>query len=352
MEIERLDAAAATEALPALAELLTDAVADGASVGFLRGLDREEAEAWWRDSVLPRIPSGGLVLLAAFEDDRLLGTVQLRLAELPNSTHRAEVAKLLVHSGARRRGVGRALIAAAEETAGALGRTLLVLDTIVGSAAETLYRTAGYTFAGRIPAYAAMPDGTLAPTGVFYRHLTAPRSEEKVRVRGARTGDATVMGEIHVRAWQSAYRGAMPDEFLDGLDPDLRVSQWRETLTYPRTVDRHWILESDGEVAGFAHTGTSRDRDAVTGSAEIFAIYVRPEAIGSGLGRFLLAHAVRDLRGRGAAWITAWVFEGASRARHVLEAAGFRPDGGQRGFSVLGEPMRELRYRLTVAPPG
>ena len=354
MEIERLDTETATDALPALSELLTDAVADGASVGFLRGLEPEEAEAWWRDSVIDRVRTGAIVLLGAFEGDRLLGSVQLRLAELPNSTHRAEIAKLLVHTAARRRGVGRALLAAAEDTARALGRTLLVLDTIVGSDAESLYRSAGYVFVGPIPAYAAMPDGTLAPTGVFYRHLVAPPGVDGdgVRIRGARVADADVMGEIHVRAWQSAYRGAMPDEFLDRLDPGLRISQWRETLTYPRTVDRHWVLERAGEVVGFAHTGTSRDRDAVTGSAEIFAVFLRPDVVGAGLGHRLIAHAIDDLRGRGAAWITAWVFEGAARARHVLDVAGFRPDGGQRGFSVLGEPMRELRYRLTLVSTG
>ena len=352
MEIERLDVDAATDALPALAELLTDVVADGASIGFLRGLDHAEAEAWWRDSVISRIPPGNVVLLAAFDGDRLLGSVQLHLAPLPNAAHRAELAKLLVHTGARRRGVGRALVAAAEETAFALGRTLIVLDTLPGSAADALYRSAGYTVVGRIPAYATYPDGTPATTQISYKHLAASSAEEAIRIRSARLADVETMGEIHVRAWQVSYRGAMPDEFLDGLDPGLRESQWRETLTYPRAVDRYWILEREGEVVGFAHTGTSRDRDAVTGSAEIFAIFLRPEVIGTGLGRRLLAHVIADMRARGAAWVTAWVFEGAARARHVLAAAGFRPDGAQRSFSVHGEPMRELRYRLTVTSPG
>src|SRR4030081_833337 len=136
MEIERLDQEGAADALPALAELLCDAVADGASVGFLRGLDSGEAEAWWRESVVPGVRSGGVVLFAAFEGDSLLGSVQLRLADLPNAPPRAEIAKLVVHTAARRRGVGRALLAAAEEVARELERTLLFLDTVSGSAAE------------------------------------------------------------------------------------------------------------------------------------------------------------------------------------------------------------------------
>jgi ribosomal protein S18 acetylase RimI-like enzyme len=349
MEIERLDLDAATEALPALAELLCDAVADGASVGFLRGLDAATAESWWRDNVVAGVRSGGVVLFAAFEGDSLLGSVHLRLAEQPNAPHRAEMAKLIVHTAARRRGVGRALLASAEAVAQDLGRTLLLLDTTTGSAAEQLYRAAGYTVAGRIPAYSLLPDGAPAATTFLIRHLVAPPSPDAVlRIRGARVDDSGAMGAIHVRAWQSAYRGAMPDEFLDNIPEGLRESQWRETLTYPRAADRYWVLDRDGEVVGFAQTGTSRDRDAVTGSAEIFAIYVRPEEIGTGMGRRLLEHALADLTRRGARWITAWVFEGAERARHVFEAARMQPDGGERMFTVLGEPMREMRYRLTV----
>jgi GNAT superfamily N-acetyltransferase len=153
-----------------LAELLVDAVDSGASVGFLAPFGRGEAAEWWR-SVSNEIETGGVILLVARQGVRVVGTVQLRLAPLPNARHRAEVAKLLVHRGARRRGIARRLLGAVEDVARREGRWLLVLDTISGTEADHLYRTLGWTAVGSVPNYAGMPDGTLAPTTYFYRQL-------------------------------------------------------------------------------------------------------------------------------------------------------------------------------------
>lgn len=153
-----------------LADLLADAVDGGASVGFVAPFGRREAADWWR-SISGDIANAQLILLAARLGDRVVGTVQLRLAPLPNSRHRAEVAKLLVRRHARRRGIARRLLAAIEDVARREGRTLLVLDTISGSEADRLYRSLGWTEVGSVPNYAAMPDGTLAPTTYFYREL-------------------------------------------------------------------------------------------------------------------------------------------------------------------------------------
>src|SRR5690242_11980546 len=114
-----------------LADLLADAVEGGASVGFVSPFGPRDAARWWR-SLSGDIESGRLILLIAREQGRIVGTVQLRLAPLPNARHRAEVAKLLVHRDARRRGLARRLLAAIEDVARREGRTLLVLDTISG----------------------------------------------------------------------------------------------------------------------------------------------------------------------------------------------------------------------------
>lgn len=153
-----------------LAELLVDAVASGASVGFVAPFRSRDAAGWWR-SLAADIQGGTIILLVARERDRVVGTVQLRLAALPNARHRAEVAKLLVHRDARRRGVARRLLTALDDAARREGRTLLVLDTISGSEADRLYRSLGWTEVGSVPRYAAMPDGSLAPTTFFYREL-------------------------------------------------------------------------------------------------------------------------------------------------------------------------------------
>jgi GNAT superfamily N-acetyltransferase len=153
-----------------LGEVLADAVASGASVGFVVPFGPREAAGWWR-SLAADVETGSVIVLIAREGDRIVGTVQLKLAPLPNSRHRAEVAKLLVHREVRRRGIARRLLAEIEDVARREGRTLLVLDTISGSDADHLYRSLGWTAVGSVPNYAGMPDGALAPTTYFYREL-------------------------------------------------------------------------------------------------------------------------------------------------------------------------------------
>jgi GNAT superfamily N-acetyltransferase len=170
MEIERLNASAMEDSLAELSDLLVDAVEDGASVGFLLPLTPEAAASWW-STILAEVDSGRLTVLVAREEGQIVGTVQLRLAPLPNARHRAEVAKLLVRRAWRRRGTARALMASVESVARELGRSLLVLDTMAGSAAQKLYLSLGWTEVGAIPDYAAWPDGKLGPTVIYYRRL-------------------------------------------------------------------------------------------------------------------------------------------------------------------------------------
>ncbi|NIH81579.1 GNAT family N-acetyltransferase [Amycolatopsis viridis] len=167
--ITRLSAAGFTAAVPALGEVLADCTNGGASVGFLAPLGTAESTAWWAE-LAGDVAEGRVLVWAAWDGPRLVGTVQLRPARLPNAPHRAELAKLLVHRDARGRGLGRALLAEAERAARAAGITLLVLDTETGSPAERLYRSAGWTEAGTVPGYAADPGGTLKPTTFFYKN--------------------------------------------------------------------------------------------------------------------------------------------------------------------------------------
>jgi GNAT superfamily N-acetyltransferase len=153
-----------------VAELLVDAVRSGASVGFLPPFTAVDAERWWR-TLTDDVSMGRVLVLVMRVDGRALGTAQLRLAQLPNARHRAEVAKVLVHSSARRRGYGRMLMEAVETAARNAGRRLLILDTLTGSAAEPLYARLGWTRAAEIPAYAQIPDGRLASTTIFYKDL-------------------------------------------------------------------------------------------------------------------------------------------------------------------------------------
>jgi len=170
LEIFRLDGPTFDAAIPDLAVILADAVAGGASVGFLLPFTPEDAATWWQ-SIERDVVRGDVVVIAARLDRRVVGTAQLRLARWPNARHRAEVAKVLVHRSARRRGIATALMREVERLALAGARTLLVLDTIAGSDAERLYTQLGWTRAAEIPDYAGMPDGERRPTVVFYRRL-------------------------------------------------------------------------------------------------------------------------------------------------------------------------------------
>jgi len=166
-----------------LGELLIDSVRGGASVGFLDPLAPEDADAYWR-RVEHAVARERCALLVAAVDSAVVGTVQLDLDTLPNQPHRATVSKLLVHSQARRRGIGELLMAALERTAAEAGRWLLTLDTAT-PAAERLYRRLGYSAAGAIPEYAMNPDRTLAATTFMFKRLGRPTGP---RDRASRPG--------------------------------------------------------------------------------------------------------------------------------------------------------------------
>jgi GNAT superfamily N-acetyltransferase len=172
--IERIGRDAAARDVRDLALLLVDAVDSGAGVSFLAGLTEGEAEAWWR-SVLASSSERAIILIAR-DADGIVGTVQLQPAWAPNQPHRADVAKLLVHRRARRRGIGRALMHALEQAASAAGFTLLLLDTCKGYDAERLYASTGWVRVGEVPGFALNPDGTLCDTVFFYKHLTSGRA--------------------------------------------------------------------------------------------------------------------------------------------------------------------------------
>jgi GNAT superfamily N-acetyltransferase len=168
--VERLEAVAAERLISDLARILADAVESGASVGFLTPFSAADAARWWR-GLLPEVASGEVLLLGAWLDDGLVGTVQLHPSLMPNGRFRAEVAKLLVLRSARRQGVGRALMEAVEALARERGRTTLVLDTQTGSDAERLYRALGWTPAGVVPDYSQLSDGGRGATTVMYKLL-------------------------------------------------------------------------------------------------------------------------------------------------------------------------------------
>jgi ribosomal protein S18 acetylase RimI-like enzyme len=168
------------------------------------------------------------------------------------------------------------------------------------------------------------------------------------RVRRARIEDAPGIAAVHVRTWQAAYRGQMPDDFLDDLDVDKRTIRWREWTQQSDT----WVLvveDQDHRIAGFSSCCPSRDADADAKTAEIRAIYVHPEKWRNGSGRSLMSASLAHLKALGFDAVTLWVLEANASARLFYESIGFALDGAakavqpRRDFSIL-----EVRYRLDL----
>ena len=161
-------------------------------------------------------------------------------------------------------------------------------------------------------------------------------------VRPATPADSGAIGLVHVRSWQSAYRGKIPQDYLDGLDPAHRAQVWRRILEQDQP-SRGGVLVAVTEgagITGFASFGPSQDSDTdprVTG--EVFAIYADPDAWGTGTGRALMGSAVTELTRAGYADAILWVLDANDRARRFYALAGWEEDGarktdGSRGFDI------------------
>lgn len=170
IEIRQLNADEAPHYLGPLADVLIDCVEGGASVGFMMPLSRAAAKSFFA-KVIEGVQQGERILLAAWIDSQLVGTVQIVTVTPPNQPHRADIAKLLVLRSARGQGVAVRLMEQVEEAGRQAGKTLLVLDTVTGGTAEKLYLRLGWSRAGVIPRYALFPDGTWCDTTIFWKQL-------------------------------------------------------------------------------------------------------------------------------------------------------------------------------------
>jgi GNAT superfamily N-acetyltransferase len=169
--IERLDPATYEASIPALAELLKDAVDGGAGVNFLAGVTTAETAGWWRERVALVADGTITPIVARDPEGRIVGSTLLIRSRNQNSMHRAEIGKVIVHRRARRQGIGRRLMEAAEAEARADRRWLLILDTVSGSAADALYRATGWQVLGTMPDHGRLPTGELRPTTYFWKDL-------------------------------------------------------------------------------------------------------------------------------------------------------------------------------------
>ena len=170
-----------------------------------------------------------------------------------------------------------------------------------------------------------------------------------MRIRPALPEDAKSIAEVHVAAWQAAYRGLMPDAYLDELTVEKRTAVWQRSLALP-SPGTVVVAETKDSLAGFCLFGPTRDEDGKNKSAgEILAINIRPDCWRNGFGRALCDLALGEAPRRGWVLVTLWVLNGNQRARRFYESLGFSLDGTDRiDTKLIGAPLHELRYRKEV----
>jgi len=169
--VRRVGADDAEACVDGLADVLIDCVEGGASVSSMLPVGRDKATAFWRHVAADVAQGGRILLVAEDEAGQIAGTVQVVTAQPENQPHRADIAKMLVHRRARRKGVARQLMIAAEAAAREAGKTVLVLDTVTGGDAERLYRDVGWQRVGDVPNYALMPTGEFCGTTFYCKQI-------------------------------------------------------------------------------------------------------------------------------------------------------------------------------------
>lgn len=154
--------------------------------------------------------------------------------------------------------------------------------------------------------------------------------------------DAAGIAEVHVRSWQVGYRGQLPDDLLDSLEPAQRLDRWTTSLARPAWPGEGTMVATEGRVVGFGHLRPSPDEPGV---GQITSFYVDPPAWGRGVGRGLMQACLAQLTEAGYGSASLWVLDTNTRAHRFYEAMGWSPDGAVLDDVLEGVPMRDLRYR-------
>ncbi|MFH0176119.1 GNAT family N-acetyltransferase [Streptomyces cacaoi] len=163
-------------------------------------------------------------------------------------------------------------------------------------------------------------------------------------VRDMALADVDRVSEIRIRGWRSAYRGLLPQPYLDALSVTEDAERRRARFGQGGADVVNLVAEQAGRVVGWAAHGAYRDGEVRTADAELYAIYVDTEYLGRGVGRALLQESVRGAGALGHSRMYLWVLKGNATARRFYERAGFHADGAEEPFEVEGVAVPEVRY--------
>ncbi|MFJ1597349.1 GNAT family N-acetyltransferase [Streptomyces sp. NPDC088261] len=163
--------------------------------------------------------------------------------------------------------------------------------------------------------------------------------------------DCEAVAEIRVRGWQHAYAGLMPKPFLDAMSVEKETVRRRAYLTEPTPGVLNLVAEDAGRVVGWGCSGPCRDEDVPAGTAEVYALYVRPDRIATGVGRALMNALTAAAEEAGHETLVLWVLKENDRARRFYTRSGLAPDGAEEPYDAAGTPVPEVRYARPLTPP-
>lgn len=168
-----------------------------------------------------------------------------------------------------------------------------------------------------------------------------------LRIRAMTDADIKAVATVRVRGWQFAYAGIMPQPYLDAMNIEENAAWLRERFAHDHDAPDNVVAERDGTVVGWACRGPCRDEDTGSGDGELYALYVLPDHLSTGVGRALIEEAVAQAARCGWPRLRLWVLRDNARARRFYEIAGFEPDGAEESFEVNGARVQEVRYALS-----
>jgi len=169
-------------------------------------------------------------------------------------------------------------------------------------------------------------------------------------IRNAGPGDVECIAAIHVSSWQSAYRGLLPDSYLDSLTAEQRLPMWKQILGSPIPSVSVWVATIEDEIVGFCSIGPPESSGAdATDPLVLHTIYLQPGHERRGIGGALLRHAEQGMQHLGAGSAILWVLSGNGRATRFYEASGWKPDGVEKLDQIFGQTVREVRYSKRLA---
>lgn len=162
-----------------------------------------------------------------------------------------------------------------------------------------------------------------------------------MQILPARRGDEQGIASVHVGAWQAAYRGIVADSLLDSMTVADRATRWAQVLEDPACT--LLVAKEHGEVLGFVSFGRHRGESGCATHAEIWTMYVAPQAWRRGVGAALMREATCTLASRAFSQVWVWVLAENTQARRFYESCGFvlQPDT-HRLFKLGDQELAEV----------